>query len=168
MASSLAAKSSDSKSQTAAKTMIHALLLMGIGSSSEGFASGMNPTKTIPKFQMSKLSPTMQENFGKTFQRLLDGGKRPSDRQMRNRWGENFENNKNILPDLGKGGYKEFRIRSGQSGSENNKYRLVVGKDGNMYYSDTHYGDHGGVPFYQVGKLSKEQTAEIFKNNAKR
>ena len=46
--------------------------------------------------------------------------------------------------------------------------RIVVGSDGNYYYTNTHYGTsevHKGIPFYKAGKLSKEKVKKLFKDS---
>ena len=48
--------------------------------------------------------------------------------------------------------------------------RIVVGSDGNYYYTNTHYGDvvrkgGTGVPFYKAGKLPKEKVDKLFKDS---
>ena len=53
---------------------------------------------------------------------------------------------------------------------KNNLHHIVVGSDGNYYYTNTHYGDvvrkgGTGVPFYKAGKLPKEKIDKLFKDS---
>jgi len=83
-----------------------------------------------------------------------------------------FNNNKADLPSQDANGnfieYKEYRVRKlpGAS-SQDDVHRIVVGSDGNYYYTNTHYGDvprNGGtgIPFYKAGKLPKNKADKIF------
>ena len=50
---------------------------------------------------------------------------------------------------------------------KNNLHHIIVGSDGNYYYTNTHYGSpkYQGVPFYKAGKLPKEKIDKIFKDS---
>ena len=85
--------------------------------------------------------------------------------------GVEFQNKDADLPTQDSNGnfikYKEYKVRPLEGGSENNVHRIVVGSDGNYYYTNTHYGesikrDGSGIPFYKAGKLSKEKIKKIF------
>jgi len=135
-----------------------------------GFSTGGGKylAKSLPQFKHNKLSPQMQSNYTKTFHRLIDGGKRPSNKSMRSNWGKTFKNNQGHLPSLGTGGYKEFKIAGPTNAKNDNVFRMVVGKNGKAYYSNTHYGTNPNVKgkaFYEAGQFSKKQTRQIFRNN---
>ena len=129
--------------------------------------SGGNNTD-IPNIGSKHPNPDIQKNIDETMGHILEGTNPP--RKIggsgNREWGKKYENRDNDLPDLGDGGYKEYRVRPTESGGSNNVHRIVVGKDGNVYYSNTHYGTsstHKGPAFYSAGKLSPEQIAKLFK-----
>jgi len=164
------AQNRSDKANMASGALIFRVTNGGGGAASKGKMMGrMFSGRHLPKFNMSKLSPTMQKNFNRTYNRLLEGGKRPSAKALRSNWGITYKNKGGHLPKLGKGGYKEFKIAGPSNAKNDNVFRMVVGKNGKMYYSNTHYGqnkDVSGKTFYEAGQLSKEQTQQIFKNNA--
>ena len=59
--------------------------------------------------------------------------------------GRNFKNNKGVLPTEDSVGnpitYKEFDINAPTPGVGRDAQRFVVGSDGSVYYTDSHYGD---------------------------
>ena len=129
--------------------------------------SGGNNTD-IPNIGSKHPNPDIQKNIDETMGHILKGTNPP--RKIGGSggrdWAKTFQNDEGKLPDLGKGGYKEYRVRPTESGGSNNVHRIVVGKDGNVYYSNTHYGTsstHKGPAFYSAGKLSPEQIAKLFK-----
>jgi hypothetical protein len=71
----------------------------------------------------------------------------------RNKWGSNFRNAKGDLPEFDSQGneitYKEYDVRNTSSDGAGRE-RIVVGSDGRVYYTGTHYGDIPGKPFVRI------------------
>jgi len=61
--------------------------------------------------------------------------------------GSRWENKQNQLPE---GNYKEYDVQPKVKGQPRSSERFVTGDDGSIYWTDTHYGDKPGEPFYKV------------------
>jgi guanyl-specific ribonuclease Sa len=59
-----------------------------------------------------------------------------------------FENRNNDLPSQPKGYYKEWDTSSKQKGVDRTPERIVTGKGGEVYYTNTHYGDSKQGPAF--------------------
>jgi len=89
---------------------------------------------------------------------------------MRGESGRPFRNNENHLPLMDSNGnpitYREYNVEAIFSGRDNNVHRIVVGSNGNYYYTNTHYGTNynagPGIPFYNSGRLPQNVTNTIF------
>ena len=110
----------------------------------------------------------LKTNIDETMGYIFDDSKRPP-KKIRDKWGEDFKNEDADLPTQDANGnfieYKEYKVRPLKGGE--NVHRIVVGSDGNYYYTNTHYGSpkYQGRPFYKAGKLSKEKIDKIFKDS---
>jgi guanyl-specific ribonuclease Sa len=78
-----------------------------------------------------------------------EGRPRPAGHQ--GKWGETYENIEGYLPSDTT--YREYYV----PGDPNNRRRAIVGDNGKIYYSNTHYGQnpHGSTPFYYYGGGAK-------------
>ena len=111
-----------------------------------------------PYFDIKRLPQERQDAVADTLSHI-NKGTRPAGPTGR-RWGVEFENRPRAgesRPDLpakdAKGNlitYTEYRVspRPGQSGGGTD--RIVIGSDGNRYYTGSHYGDMGGKPFVRI------------------
>jgi hypothetical protein len=130
----------------------------------------------IPHMGSIHPDPTLNKNIEETMSYIMNGEKPPKPLGYKpnpkyNKWGVEYRNDTKTLPTVDKSGnpitYREYRVRTPQG--DENVHRVVVGSDGKCYYSNTHYGDTierdgSGIPFYEVGKLPKGTTENIFKD----
>jgi RHS repeat-associated protein len=63
--------------------------------------------------------------------------------------GRTFYNSQDYLPRRPEGYYREFDVNPLQGGVNRGTQRYVTGKGGEIYYSDTHYGDIKTGPAFQ-------------------
>jgi len=61
-----------------------------------------------------------------------------------------YHNNRNLLPDTKGVTYTIYDVAPPSSTSGRGRRRVVTGTDGSIYYTNSHYGDSGGKPFYQI------------------
>lgn len=70
------------------------------------------------------------------------------------KWGSEFKNSDGNLPKTTINGtkisYAEYDIQNTRTNNGAGIDRIVVGSDGRMYYTGTHYGDTGGKPFVRI------------------
>ena len=64
--------------------------------------------------------------------------------------GREFRNDRNLLPQQSKGYYKEWDVNPYDKNVDRGSERLVTGQNGEIYHTDTHYGDNSGIPFSKV------------------
>lgn len=97
------------------------------------------PTKSysdLPKYAQHTIDYLRQNNFSGPEEGYVGG--------------REWTNYQKVLPVKSKGYYKEWDVKKKIQGVNRGKERLVTGKNGEIYYTDTHYGDAGDPAFYQV------------------
>lgn len=86
----------------------------------------------------------------------ISSGTRPSwlAAERGQKWGSEFKNSRGDLPKKTASGetitYKEYDIQNVRDGQGAGIDRIVVGSDGCMYYTGSHYGDTGGKAFGRI------------------
>lgn len=79
----------------------------------------------------------------------IDSGTTPSDSDRQTKWRITFRNNEGHLPNSGS--YKEFTVRPPVGSRTRGARRIVLDTVSNaVYYTWTHYGTAGGVPFVRI------------------
>ena len=61
-----------------------------------------------------------------------------------------FNNSKSQLPNTKGVTYTSYDVSPSPGSTNRGTRRLVYGSDGSIYYTNTHYGDTGGIPFFQI------------------
>ncbi len=64
--------------------------------------------------------------------------------------GRIFTNYEKVLPNFTKNYYKEWDVHKKINGVNRGKERLVTGQNGEIYFTDTHYGEAGTPAFYEI------------------
>lgn len=64
--------------------------------------------------------------------------------------GRVYRNDKVYLPQKEQGYYTEWDVNARQQGKNRGVERFVTGKNGEVYYTNTHYGDNPGVQFQRL------------------
>ena len=108
------------------------------------------PPPVVPRITPGSLPPAEESELLKTMSHI-DSNTKPSG-PLAKKWGSPFKNWKGDLPGA-KGPqspYQEYRVATPGVNSAG-KLRMVVNKaTGEMYYTWSHYGDAGPVPFVKV------------------
>ncbi len=66
--------------------------------------------------------------------------------------GREFTNFEKVLPTQAPRYYHEWDVHPKQNGVNRGTERLVSGQNGELYYTDTHYGDAGSPAFYIINQ----------------
>jgi hypothetical protein len=107
---------------------------------------------TIPRVTPGSLDPKEEKAVLETI-RHIEAGTTPSwlSKTGQKKWGSTFKNNNGDLPGTpGAGGYREYDVQPPSGTSGRGPRRVVVGNDGKIYYTWTHYGDQIGPPFVWI------------------
>jgi hypothetical protein len=107
----------------------------------------------IPFYDLKKLSQNVQNAFHRYDAHGWKGT--PPGQPNGMRAGKHFVNRKNQLPQADKSGnpitYREFDVNPKNPVTGRDAERFVVGSDGSVYYTDSHYGDAkslAGLPVF--------------------
>lgn len=106
-------------------------------------------------FNLNRLPLNLRNAANDTISHINKGTK-PSwlTPDRRRKWGSKYENLNGALPQTTSNGtqitYKEYDIKNTRGTNNAGIDRIVVGSDGRMYYTGTHYGDNGGKPFGRI------------------
>jgi RHS repeat-associated protein len=115
------------------------------GSRYSSLAAGGAPPRITP----GSLALSEEEAVLDTLEHI-DAGTRPFG-ALRKKWGTGFRNVRGDLPGTpGAGGYREYRVAPPIGTTGAGVRRIVVGQDGSVYYSWTHYGDTGAPAFVRL------------------
>jgi guanyl-specific ribonuclease Sa len=135
---------------------------------SEGQMNPLTGIKNNPLEPASKNTPTivqgnisgLPKNAQDTIMHLESNGFTQAPVGYSSKSGSIFMNRNNDLPAKERGYYKEWDTKTLVEGGRKTSERLVTGKNGEVYYTNTHYGDKGNPAFIQVssGKNSTDNS----------
>ncbi|MDN5100120.1 hypothetical protein O8C83_04750 [Aliarcobacter butzleri] len=131
-----------------------------LGKANDGLNSSTVDIPMISKIENLELS----KNIDNTVKDIINNPIK-SNTQIKKGNGKEFRNDLGDLPIQDKNGnsitYKEYRVEP--LVGEGNVHRVVVGSDGNYYYTNTHYGQRkDGIPFYKAGTMPNDTINKIF------
>jgi hypothetical protein len=66
-----------------------------------------------------------------------------------------YNNNGNLLPNKKGVRYTSYDVAPKPGTTNRGERRVVVGSDGRQYYTNTHYGDTGEIPFYRLKRIRR-------------
>lgn len=103
-----------------------------------------NPHSVLPQKHFSELPTYVQQTIAylkeHNFQQVPAGYV----------GGREWTNYEKVLPVHQRGYYHEWDVHPKVSGKNRGTERLVTGQGGEIYYTNTHYGDAGNPAFYEV------------------
>ena len=128
-----------------------------IGNVANNSSSATGEKSSIPTQNQTELPQNVQDSYN-AYKKA--GWKNHSAQTPGTKAGKTFSNKNNMLPNVDINGnkivYKEYDVNNYIPGSMRDSERFVVGSDGSVYYTDSHYGDHtsptGLPPFIRIGK----------------
>lgn len=120
---------------TGAAILLAALAAAGLISTAQDDGAPESRTQQAPAAEApaSGLSAEEREGIRATLA-AIDSGELPYDQD-----GQTFQNREGLLPDRPQGHYREYTVETPGS-DDRGARRLVIGADGETYYTSDHYG----------------------------